>query len=130
VSLGGYSLFYSFPSSTTSAMNEYPAGFFGQEAPIGRGRSDSPLSDEQSHSVIANLAGEFCAGGMLHKMVVGVEYNYFDSDSAFAFSGIGTPIPPPDFVFPLPFDAANPNYGDPDPTVFLFGLETTAFRQQ
>ncbi|MCO6454504.1 MAG: TonB-dependent siderophore receptor [Pirellulaceae bacterium] len=114
VSVGGYSLFYDFPNSTTSAaaqVNPDPPLFV-------RSRSDVPFEDEQSHSAIANLAGEFCGAGMLHKVLAGLEYNYFDSSSRFESA-----------VITDPFDVSNPVYLDPAATP-VFAADFPVFRQQ
>jgi iron complex outermembrane receptor protein len=113
-SLGGYSLFYDFPSSFTSAaaqVNAVPPLFV-------RSRNDFPLEDEQSHSAIANLAGDFCHGGLRHQTVVGAEYNYFDSASQLN-SGV---------LF-APFDVDNPVYTNPPPAP-VFSADFPVFRQQ
>jgi iron complex outermembrane recepter protein len=129
--IGGYSLFYEFPGSTTAALSPLPPAVFGGTAPFARSRQDIPFEDEQSHSMIANLAGEFCLGDMRHRAVIGMEYAYFDSSSQFNFSGIGSVInfPPPTFV-PVPFDVANPNYATPTPTSPLLVSDFPVFRQQ
>ncbi|QDU99062.1 TonB-dependent siderophore receptor [Lignipirellula cremea] len=113
-SVGGYSLFYQYPGSTTSSA--------AQVAPapplIVRSRNDIPLANEQSQSVIANLAGEFYTGELLHKAVLGVEYNYFDSASTFNSGFLPTPI-----------DASDPTYSNP-PAVPVFTSDFPVFRQQ
>ena len=116
--IGGYSLFSSLPSSTTSATSFAPA-IPDPPAPfINRLRSDSPINNEQTQSMIANLGGEFWTGDMLHRAVLGLEYNYLDSNSIFNAS------------LPLgAFDPSNPVYTNP-PAFPLFGLQTNAFRQQ
>lgn len=114
MTLGGYSLFYDFPSSTTAAaaqVNPVPPLFI-------RSRNDFAFDDEQSHSAIANLAGEFCLGGMLHQTLTGVEYAYFDSASQLT-SGL----------LLAPFDVSNPVYLNP-PAVPLFTADIPVFRQQ
>ncbi|WP_254507243.1 TonB-dependent receptor [Anatilimnocola floriformis] len=116
--IGGYSLFTSLPSSTTSATSFAPA-IPDPPAPfVNRLRSDSPINNEQTQSMIANLGGEFWTGDMLHKAVFGLEYNYLDSNSIF---NAGLPIGA--------FDPSNPVYNNP-PAFPLFGLQTNAFRQQ
>ncbi|REK24021.1 MAG: TonB-dependent siderophore receptor [Planctomycetota bacterium] len=114
--IGGYSLFYDFPNSTTAAAVLTPAvlppTFFE------RTQNDGLLSEEESHSMIANLAGEFCLGGFLHKALFGVEYTYFDSATSFASNGLFVPI-----------DGAAPVYTDP-PGVPLFSADFPVFRQE
>ena len=95
--IGVYSLFYEFPGSVTAAtLNPAPIGtnYF-------RSRSDIALEDEQSQSFITNLAGDFCTGGLRHRMVTGVEYVYFDSNSLYNFSTLP------------PIDVTNPVYSNP-----------------
>ncbi len=97
LNVGGYSLFYEFPGSLTSAtLNPPPIGnnFF-------RSRNDIALEDEQSQSFIANLAGDFYTGQFRHRMVTGVEYIYFDSNALYNFSTLP------------PIDVTNPVYTDP-----------------
>ena len=113
-SIGASSLFYQFPGSTTSSaaqVNPVPPL-------IVRSRSDIPFEDEQSQSLIANLAGESEVFGMLHKPLVGLEYNYFDSASQFNSS-----------VIPAPFDVDNPTYTDPAANP-VFAADFPIFRQQ
>jgi iron complex outermembrane receptor protein len=112
--VGGYSLFYEFPGSLTQAaaqVNPDPPLFV-------RSRSDIPFEDEQSQSMIANLAGTFCTGAIQHQALAGIEYNYFDSNSRF-ISG----------VIPVPFDVDNPVYNDPA-AVPVFVADFPVFRQQ
>jgi iron complex outermembrane recepter protein len=113
--VGGYSLFYEFPASVTAATTNPP--------PIGpfffRSRTDIPLEDEQSQSFITNLAGDFYTGGFRHRLVTGLEYVYFDSNSLYNFSTLP------------PIDVTNPVYTNPPP---FPGSDFTAafpvFRQQ
>lgn len=142
-SIGGYSLFTSVPQSTTAASSPLIPLPFPPFSPIepefNRLRSDSPIQDEQTQSMIANLGGEFYTGELHHTALVGMEYAYLDSNSIFNASlpftgGFSGPFPVPPFPAPflptpLPFNVANPTYTDPD-AVFLFGLQTNAFRQQ
>lgn len=112
--IGGYSLFYDFPGSLTQAaaqVNPVPPLFV-------RSRSDIPFEDEQSQSLVTNLAGTFCTGSIEHKALVGMEYNYFDSNSRF-ISG----------VIPVPFDVNNPVYTDPAAGT-VFDARFPVFRQQ
>ncbi len=82
-----------------------------------RSRTDIVREDEQSQSVIANLAGEFCMGGMRHRTLVGMEYVYFDSDSLFNFGALP------------PINAAAPVYLNP-PVIPLGSAAFPVFRQQ
>ena len=132
--IGGNSLFYEFPNSTTAATNDFgalpPPFGFGLPPAIEpnyyRLRSDGFDPQEQSQSMIANLAGSAWTGDVEHKLLAGIEYNYFDSSSIFIASS------PVDFASPLffqQFNAANPAYTNP--LAFpLFGVNTEAFRQQ
>jgi iron complex outermembrane receptor protein len=142
-SIGGYSLFNSAPQSTTSASMPLIPLPFPPFTPVQpefiRQRNDAPYQDEQTHSMIANLGSEFWTGDLYHRALVGMEYAYLDSQSNFVAStpwtgGFAGPFPVPPFPapflpVPLPFDVTNPVYNDPD-AIFLFGLETQAFRQQ
>lgn len=141
--IGGYSLFTETPLSLTAASAPLIPLPFPPFTPIepefNRLRSDAPFQNEQTQSMIANLGGEFSTGELYHKTLVGMEYAYLDSQSIFNAStpwtgGFSGPFPVPPFPAPfvptpLPFNVANPTYTDPD-TIFLFGLETEAFRQQ
>ena len=120
-SIGGYSVFDSAPQSTTSATSFAPAIPDPPQPFFNRLRSDSPIQNEQNHSMIANLGGEFDTGALSHKALVGMEYAYLDSNSIFNAS---LPLP-----IPGPFDVTNPAYFNP-PAFFAFGLQTNAFRQQ
>ncbi len=117
--IGGSSLFYEFPGSVTVASGNPAPGFFPDVAPplFYRSRTDIVLEDEQSQSVIANLAGEIFTGGLLHKAVVGLEYVYFDSKSLFQFGAVN------------PIDVTNPVYFNP-PSIPLGSMDFPAFRQQ
>jgi iron complex outermembrane receptor protein len=131
--LGGYSLFYQFPGRVTSALSPLPPGpLFPGTAPFARGVNEILREDEQSHSMIANLAGDFYLGDFRHRAVAGMEYVYFGSNSAFNFNAIGVPtgFPPPNNVFPISFDVANPNYAGPLPTVPLLIAQFPLFQQQ
>jgi iron complex outermembrane receptor protein len=119
-SLGGSSLFYDFPNSTSAASDNL--GFLPPVPPplFYRSQSTFTVEDEQSQSMIANLAGEFWTGPLLHKAVVGMEYNYFDSASAFTVN----PLPP--------INAAAPVYTNPPPLtpIPLVAFDAPVFRQQ
>jgi iron complex outermembrane receptor protein len=113
-SLGGYSLFYDFPSSGTAAasqVNPVPPLFI-------RSQNDATISEEQSHSAIANLGGDHCLGSLPHKTLLGIEYIYFDSETRFDSN-----------LLLNPFDVTNPVYVDP-PAVPLFTANFPVFRQQ
>ena len=133
--LGGNSLFYTYPGSSTVATSDFgllppPFGFNlppAAEPNFYRLQFDSADTEEQSQSVVTNLAGEFWTGDILHKGLVGVEYNYFNSQG---FFGASTPLDfgaPPFFI--QQFDVTNPSYTNP-PVQPLFSLTTNAFRQQ
>jgi iron complex outermembrane receptor protein len=113
-SIGGNSLFYEFPNSTTAAA----AQVFPNPPLFVRSRSDAPLEDEQSQSVIANLAGEFETVGLRHRALAGLEYNYFDSASQFNSGVLFTP-----------FDVSNPSYTDPAAAP-VFTADFPVFRQK
>lgn len=117
--VGGYSVFTTAPMSTTSATSFEP-NIPDPPAPlVNRIRSETPFQNEETHSFIANLGGDFYDGfGLRHRLVTGVEYVYLDSNSIF---NAELPL--------LPFDPTNPTYTNP-PTMFLFGLQTNAFRSQ
>lgn len=116
--IGGYSLFDSAPQTTTAATSfapnipDPPQPFFNQL------ESQVPYQDEQCHSMIANLGGEFWTGDWRHKTLVGMEYAYLDSESLFNANLPFTPV-----------NAAMPSYAYFG-SVPLFGLQTNAFRQQ
>lgn len=132
--IGGNSLFYRYPNSLTAATNDFgflppPNGFNlppAVEPNYYRLRTDGIDPKEQSQSLIANLAGSIWTGDVEHKVLAGIEYNYFESKSIFNASA---PIDPLSPLFFQQFNAANPVYTNPD-TFFLFGLNTQAFRQQ
>jgi iron complex outermembrane recepter protein len=132
--IGGNSLFYQFPNSVTSASKNFgflppPFGFglpSATEPLYYRQRTESLHPREQSQSMIANLAGSMWTGEIEHKLLAGIEYNYFDSSSDFQAS---SPIDPMSPFFFQQFNAADPEYTNPD-TFPLFGLNTRAFRQQ
>jgi len=117
--MGGSSLFYRFPGSVTAASGNPAPGFF-PDVPqpyFYRSRTDIPKENEQSQSMIANLAGDFYTGELRHKALVGMEYVYFDSDSLYSFGAVN------------PIDVTNPVYLNP-PTIPLGATGFPIFRQQ
>ncbi|QDU25900.1 putative TonB-dependent receptor BfrD precursor [Anatilimnocola aggregata] len=139
-SIGGYSLFVETPSSTTAAAAPFiPIG--PPVSPVdpffNRVRSNSPYNDEETHSLVTNLGGEFWTGEMKHKFLVGMEYAYLNSNSEFtsnsavvgAIPNPGIPMLPPFIPIFEQFDVTNPVYNNL-PTQQLFGIRTNDFRQQ
>ncbi len=116
--IGGSSLFYDVKGSETAALAQVgPTEFL-------RARYDTPLDHEQTHELLANLAGDFTTGQIEHKALLGFDYTYFDANSDFQ---LFEPYPP---TFAT-FDVAHPFYTNPPagspPTL---DLRSTAFRQQ
>ncbi|MBC7854704.1 MAG: TonB-dependent siderophore receptor, partial [Pirellulaceae bacterium] len=109
--IGGHSLFYEFPGSTTAAAFDLGGGNFA------RSRSNILKENEQSHSLIANLAGDTWWGPFRHRSLVGMEYTYYDSDSTFGFGSV-----PPINVF-------NPVYTNP-PIIPGGSADFPVFRQR
>lgn len=112
LSVGGSSLFYRFPGSSTGVANPLGGSLFLQS------RTDVPKESEQSQSFITNLAGDVEILGMRHQLLAGLEYNYFDSNAIFN-SG----------VLPVPFDVSDPVYTNP-PATPVFGSNFPVYRQQ
>ena len=122
--LGGYSLFYGGPSSTT-----YPVAYVdGMVGPLGqdvffRTRQNIDPWQEQYHSVIANISGKFSGDVVTHNVVLGTEQGWLITDRFRAEQSIPGMMDPTtwlaiDGVHPI-YD--NPNFGLPDPaTPFLF----------
>lgn len=117
--LGGSSLFYQFPGSVTSASGNPAPGFFPDvpEPYFYRSRTNIVKENEQSQSMLMNLAGEFETGGLVHKALVGMEYVYFDSDSFYSFGAVN------------PIDVSNPTYVNP-PMIPFGATGFPAYRQQ
>ncbi|HEY2414957.1 MAG TPA: TonB-dependent siderophore receptor [Pirellulaceae bacterium] len=122
--IGGNSLFYQFPGQQTFALSPLGGPFFA------RGVQQILSENEQSQSMIANLAGEFDTGGLHHTAITGMEYVYFDSNSAYNLNAIATPAPPPFFINPVPFNAVTPNYNSPTPQLPILNSQFPVFRQQ
>lgn len=117
--LGGHSLFYEFPGSVTAASGNPVPGVFPDvpEPFFYRQRTDIPRENEQSHSMITNLAGDFYTGDIWHQSVIGMEYVYFDSNATFNFGAVN------------PIDVTNPIYLNP-PQIPLGGTDFPVYRQQ
>jgi iron complex outermembrane receptor protein len=118
-SIGGSSLFYQFPGSVTAASGNPVPGFFPDvpEPFFYRSRTDILQSDEQAHSLVANLAGDFHTGELRHQSLVGFEFAYLDSNSSYAYGAVN------------PIDVTNPVYLNP-PTIPLGAALFPAYRQQ
>jgi len=122
--LGGYSLFYGGPASTT-----YPVAYVdGTIGPLGqevffRTRQNIDPWQEQYHSVIANISGKFSGDVVTHNVVLGTEQGWLITDGFRAVQSIPNALDPAtwlaiDGVHPI-YD--NPNFGLPNPTTpFLF----------
>jgi iron complex outermembrane receptor protein len=117
--IGGYSLFYQFPGNTTSVTQNpgflppLSGPFFYQT------QTTIPFENEQTQSMIANLAGDFYTGALRHRSVIGMEYVYFDSNSQFISS-----------INPFPIDVNNPPTGPNPPQIPFFNANFPVFRQQ
>jgi iron complex outermembrane receptor protein len=116
--LGGYSLWYDYPLSTAGATGT-PTGFPPVPQPLFyRNRSVFTESDESSATAQANLAGDFYLGNVRHRMVTGVEYIYFGSNSDF-------------FTDPTaPIDVTNPVYLNPPTFGVPFRQDAPLFQNQ
>jgi iron complex outermembrane receptor protein len=113
LNLGATGLFYTLDSSQTAAVG--PLSPF---LPFNRAR-DAFTLEEQADSLIANLAGDFCTGGINHKLLVGTEQVYFESQSLLS-QGI---------LLEPPFDPNNPVYGLPVPVTPVATLDVPLFKQ-
>jgi iron complex outermembrane receptor protein len=85
---------------------------------LARQRRDIDEWQEQYHSVVANITGEFCTAGVGHKLVMGTEQGWLLEPDFTAYQS--------DPLFsPLVIDAASPTYGlyDPVATPMLFDSE-------
>jgi len=112
--LGAFTGFYDFVTSQTGIIFPTPAPTFFV-------RDREFLDDrESSTSLIVNLAGDLCVGGVLHRLLFGTEQVYDNSDSTFSQA----------LISESGFDVTNPIYADP-PTVFppLFAASVPVFRQ-
>jgi iron complex outermembrane receptor protein len=110
---GAQSLFYEFPgTSTTTVAQVGPTQF-------ARTRTDF-VDQEQNQSLIVNLAGDVDIYDWNHKLLLGTEQLYYDSDATFTTLGL-----PGGGVI----DVFNPTYTNtPGAPVFVF--DAPVFRQQ
>jgi iron complex outermembrane receptor protein len=117
--IGGNSLFYQFPGTATGASGNPIPGVFPDVPPplFYQSRNNILFDNENSQSAIANIAGVFDTGGFTHNVLLGAEYIYFDSASAYSF---GT-LPP--------IDLSNPVYTNP-PAIPLGAAAFPSYRQQ
>ncbi|HTN74235.1 MAG TPA: TonB-dependent receptor, partial [Pirellulaceae bacterium] len=117
--IGGNSLFYNYTNSVTAPSANPAPGFFPDVPPplYYRERDDFPIAQDQSQSLITNLAGEFYTGELLHKAVIGMEYNYFDSASRLEIATLG------------PADVTTLPYNNPAPLFDLAAIDIPVFRQ-
>lgn len=115
--LGGYSLFYDAPSSST-----FPVAFVdGAIPPLGqevflRSRQNIEPFREQYQSFIAALSGKLEGNVITHNIVLGTEEGWFTSNAFHATQTIpmtSPPFPFNDFSTWLPINAASPIYGLP-----------------
>ncbi len=76
--IGGSSLFYTTPSTTTFLSNASlgPDGFINSPI-IGRDQTIAQPFSEQNHDIIETLAGEFDTGNISHHLVLGMEQDWF-----------------------------------------------------
>ncbi|MCL4201695.1 MAG: TonB-dependent siderophore receptor [Pirellulaceae bacterium] len=113
VYLGAFTGFYDFSQSQTGAfLPTLAPNFFVRDR-------ESLDTQESSTSLIVNVAGEVCLGGMMHRLLAGTEQVYFNSDSAFSQSVMAEPG----------FDVSNPVYLNPPTLPPLFASEVPVFRQ-
>lgn len=106
-------MFSEFPTSQTGA-------FFPTPGPTFFVRDREVLEDQEDcSSLIVNVAGDVCWAGFDHRLLVGTEQVYFQSESAFSQSLLGE----------MGFDAANPVYLDPATLPPLFEAQVPIFRQ-
>ncbi|WP_425617114.1 TonB-dependent receptor [Anatilimnocola sp. NA78] len=116
--VGGYSLFYSYPLSTTAASGT-PTGAPPVPEPFFyRSRSVFEESGENSQSFQANLVGDTFIGNLRHRIVTGVEYIYFGSETNFYSDGI------------QPIDVTNPVYLNPPEFGAQFRQDSPLFQHQ
>ncbi|QGJ69235.1 TonB-dependent siderophore receptor [Planctomycetales bacterium 10988] len=107
---GASTVFYEFPGSQTYPVAQVgPTQFF-------RLRQDFQ-DQENSSSLIVNLTGDLCLGGLKHKVLFGTEQVYYDTESFFGGNNL-------DF-----FDAANPVYNNPPVGPVAFSTNYPVFRQ-
>ncbi|MCH5373185.1 MAG: TonB-dependent siderophore receptor, partial [Planctomycetes bacterium] len=112
--VGAFTGFYDFASSQTGAIAPTPA-------PTIFVRDREVVDDrENSNSLIINLASDLCVGGVLHRLLLGTEQVYFNSESAFDQAIVAEPG----------FNVSAPVYTDP-PTLAppLFVASVPVFRQ-
>ncbi|CAK9003867.1 Metal-pseudopaline receptor CntO [Durusdinium trenchii] len=115
IEIGLSSLFYEFPGSLTSASAVGPSG----EPNFERMRTEILEEEEQSQSLITNLTGEFDTGFLHHRALFGMEFVYFNSQSAFNF----------DLSYPE-IDVLNPTYTNPPARLGPFArTDFPVFRQ-
>lgn len=117
--VGAYSLWYDYPLSVTAASGTPPGPFPPAPEPFFyRSRSVFTESDESSASVQANLVGDFNWGPFRHRLVTGIEYIYFGSNSDFSSDNIA------------PLDTTNPTYLNPPPFGVAFRQDAPLFQHQ
>lgn len=124
--VGGSTLFYDLESSTTLPVANIGPTPFGDNTLL-RARQDIDPSQEQNHALIVNLAGDYYGAWFDHKLLFGVEQNWFVANEFYgAFSDPTNP------ATTLAIDANNPVYnnpltGLPDPAIA--SEFTSAYRQ-
>lgn len=118
--VGAYSLWYDYPLSVAAASGTPSGGPFppAPEPFFYRSRSEFTESDESSASVQANLVGDFYWGSFRHRLVTGIEYIYFGSNSDFTTDNIA------------PIDVTNPTYLNPPPFGLAFRQDAPLFQHQ
>lgn len=116
--LGGYTLWDNYQTRVTRASDNFTFLPPVPEPLFYRAQS-SGASQEQSHSMIANLAGEFYTGELRHRSVIGTEYIYFDAASNFQLDPLT-----PDFATTPTFTSA------PFLPLPLQASDVPVFRQQ
>ncbi len=88
-----------------------------------RQRRDISEFQEQYHSIIFDLAGEFWSPGNIHhKVLLGTEQGWLMTPDFTAFQSDPGALPSPPFPPPNPLllNAADPMYGAPDPFTPIF----------
>lgn len=119
LNVGGTSLYYEAPSSSTSPvapgfLPALPPGFFY------RSRQNITALDEEYHSLIANLVGDIDLLGTRHQLALGTEQGWSRSNDFTAnFSST--------FFDPLVINGSDPTYLNPP--VFPAGQLTSTFQQ-
>jgi iron complex outermembrane receptor protein len=127
--IGGFIGWHNSPSFATQPVlfgndpSLAPLAFLGVTFPpttLIREATSIPNFSEQNYDFIANLGGKFDTFGMKHNLVVGYEFDYFNSTNFVSllsdpFITFPSPFGPLPIAASSPIDVTMPNYNVPTP---------------